>query len=467
MIVEASQRPQVGVPRTADEVTALLSAAGRGSEARLLVGDEVELAVLRAADLAPARYEGEDGIGALLEALQREGGYAAVREAGTLIGLEHDDGHRLSLEPGGQLELSTAPQPGVVALEAAARARLGRLAAVADALGLWLVAGGMVPARQDDVPWMPKGRYRIMRAYFQGLGDAGRLAHHMMRRTLSDQVTIDYRDGDDARDLLRLGYLLAPVTAAVFASTPLDGGEERGLLSFRAEIWRFVDPSRQGEPPGIVEAADPLRAYVEWALDAPMMFRVVDGEYQAMHGASFRRVLEVGAWADGAPLTTADVWVHLNSVFPDVRLKRGLVELRAIDGQAPGDVVGSAALLCGLLYDAEARAAVRDLLGDVDAAAREKARVEVPRRGLGAAYGRRSMLEVARALVDVARAGLARRAAAGLRRPARRTSSRRSSSTPPRAGRTPAEDLLDAWRGPWAGDRRAWASALRVRPASA
>lgn len=466
MIVEASQRLEVGVPRTADEVTALLAAAGRGPEARLLVGDEVELAVLRAADLAPARYEGEGGIGALLEALHREGGYAPVREAGTLIGLEHDDGHRLSLEPGGQLELSTAPQPGVVALEAAARARLGRLAATAEAFGLWLVAGGMVPARQDDVPWMPKGRYRIMRAYFQGLGDAGRLAHHMMRRTLSDQVTIDYRDGDDARDLLRLGYLLAPVTAALFASTPLDGPEEAGLLSFRSEIWRFVDPSRQGEPPGVVEAADPLRAYVEWALDAPMMFRVVDGEYQAMHGASFRRVLEAGAWPDGAPLTTADVWVHLNSVFPDVRLKRGLVELRAIDGQAPGDVVGSAALLCGLLYDADARAAVRDLLGDVDAAAREKARVEVPRRGLGAAYGRRSMLEVARTLVDVARAGLGRRAAAGLEDP-RAPDLLASLERRLRAGRTPAEDLLDAWRGPWAGDRRAWASALRVRPASA
>lgn len=464
MIVEASQRLEVGVPRTADEVTALLAAAGRGPEARLLVGDEVELAVLRAADLLPARYEGE--IGALLDALHRQGGYAPVREAGTLIGLSHDDGHRLSLEPGGQLELSTAPQPGVVALEAAARARLGRLAATAEAFGLWLVAGGMVPARQDDVPWMPKGRYRVMRAYFQGLGDAGRLAHHMMRRTLSDQVTIDYRDGDDARDLLRLGYLLAPVTAAVFASTPLDGGEESGLLSFRAEIWRFVDPSRQGEPPGIVEAADPLRAYVEWALDAPMMFRVVDGEYQAMHGASFRAVLEAGVWPDGPPLTTADVWVHLNSVFPDVRLKRGLVELRAIDGQAPGDVVGSAALLCGLLYDAEARAAVRDLLGDVDAAAREKARVEVPRRGLGAAYGRRSMLEVARALVDVARAGLARRAAAGLEDP-RAPDLLASLEQRLRAGRTPAEDLLDAWRGPWAGDRRAWASALRVRPASA
>lgn len=451
------------VPRTVEDVVALLAASGRGARATLLAGVEVELGVVRARDLAPATYEGPEGIGALLERLRRGGGYEPVREAGTLIGLAHDDGHRLSLEPGGQLELSTAPQPGVVALDRAANARLRRLAAEAETHGLWLLAGGLVPAAQDDMPWMPKGRYKVMRAYFQALGEAGRLAHHMMRRTLSNQVTIDYRDADDARELLRLGYLLAPVAAAIFADSPLDGLAETPLRSLRAEIWRFTDPSRQGEPPGVVEADDPLLAYVEAAVDAPMMFRVIDGEYVAMHGASFRRVLAAGAWPDGAPLTQQDVLVHLNSVFPDVRLKRGLVELRSVDGLPPAEVATAAAFWCGLLYDAEARAAALDLLGGVDAEARAAARVEVPRKALGARYGRRGMAELAIALVEHARAGLARRAAAGLDDP------RAPEVLGPvlrrvRLGRTPADDLLDAWRGPWARDPRALIGALRVAP---
>lgn len=448
-------------PRSAEEVAALLAASGRGAAAARFVGVEIEMAVVRAADLAPAVYEGEDGVGALLERLRRQGGYEPVRELGTLIGLEHEDGHRLSLEPGGQLELSTAPQPGVVALERAAMTRLERLARAAEEQGLWLLAGSMVPAPQRAMSWMPKGRYRAMRAYFQALGEPGRLAHHMMRRTLSNQVTIDYRDADDARELLRLGYLLAPVAAAIFADSPLDGLEETAFLSRRSEIWRYTDPSRQGEPPGVVEARDPLLAYVEAALDAPMMFRVVHGEYVPMHGASFRRVMEAGVWPDGAPVTTQDVLVHLNSVFPDVRLKRGLVELRSVDGLPPAEQATAAAFWCGLLYDAEARAAALDLVGDVDAAARERARAEVPRRALRASYGRHGMQSLAVTLVEHARAGLARRAAAGLDDP------RAPEVLGPvlrrvRLGRTPADDLLDAWRGPWNRDPRALVSALRV-----
>lgn len=448
-------------PRTAEEVAALLAAAGRGPSGAALVGDELELGVVRAADARPATYEGPDGIGALLEALWRSGGYEPVRENGALIGLVHEDGHRLSLEPGGQLELSTAPQRGVVALEAAARGRLGLLSAAAQEHGLWLLAGGMVPAAQEAMPWMPKGRYRIMRAYFQALGESGRLAHHMMQRTLSNQVTIDYRDADDVRDLLRVGLAASPVAAAIFANTPLDGPDEAGLLSLRAEIWRFTDPSRQGEPPGVVEAQDPLLRYVEVALDAPMMFRVHEGDYLPMHGASFRRALADGAWSDGTPVTVDDVWAHLNSVFPDVRLKRGLVELRSVDGQPPAEPATAAAFWVGLLYDADARGAARELLASVDAAARAEARREVPRRALAARYGRHAMLDVAQALLALARDGLARRAAAGLDDP------RAPELLEPvlrrvRAGRTPADDLLDAWRGAWARDPRALAAAQRV-----
>lgn len=449
------------VPRTPEEVATLLAAAGRGRASALLVGDEIELGVVRASDARPATYEGPDGIGALLEDLRRAGGYEPARENGALIGLTHQDGHRLSLEPGGQLELSTAPQRGVVALEAAARAGLARLSAAAQERGLWLLAGGMVPAAQAAMPWMPKGRYRLMRAYFQALGESGRLAHHMMQRTLSNQVTIDYRDADDARDLLRVGLALSPVAAAIFANTPLDGPEEAGLLSLRAEIWRFTDPSRQGEPPGVVEAEDPLLRYVEVALDAPMMFRVQQGEYVAAHGASFRRALTEGAFPDGTPVRLDDVWVHLNSVFPDVRLKRGLVELRAVDGQPPAEQATAAAFWSGLLYDPDARGAARELLAPVDAAARAEARREVPRRALHARYGRRSMLEVALELVTLAREGLARRAAAGLEDP-RAPELLEPVARRVRAGRTPADDLLDAWRGPWARDVRALAAAQRV-----
>lgn len=465
----------VAPPGTAQGVASLVAQHGRGPTARLLVGDELEMGVLRARDLSPVPYEGPDGIGALLERLLRRGG-EPVHDGGHLIGLSAPEGHRLSIEPGGQLELSTSPNADQAGLARELAERTRWIASEADALGLLLVGGGLVPAPQEAMPWMPKGRYRIMRAYFAGLGEGGKLAHHMMQRTLSTQVTLDWRDRRDANELLRLGFLAAPAATAIFANSPLrfttgPGGataRPSGLLSKRAEIWRFTDPARSGELPGVLDAADPLLAYVDAVLDVPMMFRVKDHEYHPQHGASFRRVLEAGRWEDGTPVTTDDLWTHLNGVFPDARLKRGLIELRSTDHQSPQDIMAVPAFWVGLLYDRDARAAALEAVGGTTRAERDAARAVVPRVGLAAPWGRRRLRDVALELVRIARAGLARRTVAGLEgaglegTPAPTLLDRTLARV--EAGRSPAHEVLDAWTTAWNGDLRAFVEANRYRP---
>jgi glutamate--cysteine ligase len=440
-------------------VADLLAIAGRGERH---VGVELETGVLRAEDLQPATYEGTPGIGLLLERFVGEGLFAEpALEHGRIIGLRSPGGESITLEPGGQLELSSRPHLDLLDLDRAVGARVREMVRLAEAEGLLLVGGGLIPSPQEAMPWMPKDRYRIMRAYFETLGEPGRLAHTMMQRTLSVQVSFDYRDGLDAAELLRLSFLAAPVATAIFAASPLDGTEESGFLSFRAEAWRFTDPGRSGEVAPCARERATLRDYVEFALDVPLMFRAWDGQHLPMHGASFRGVLERGSWGDGTPVTLDDLWTQLGSVFTDARLKKGLVELRSTDGPLPGEVSAIPAFWVGLLYDGESRAAVADLLGRTSDEARARAIAEAPRLGLAASYGDRTLLEVARDLARLARQGLERRIDAGLERPEAldllAPIERRLA-----AGRSPAHDLLDAWRGEWGRDRGRLIEALRL-----
>ncbi len=458
-------------PRTTEAVARWLAGAGRGAgPAR--VGLELEVAVLDrgedGASAVPTPHEGPRGIGALLERACADGGWTPGLEAGRVIAATGPAGDTLTLEPGGQLELSTAPAPHVAGLVAQARERMRWLADLAEGLGLSLVGGGLAPWAQADAPWMPKGRYRVMREHFAALGAPARLAHHMMQRTLSAQVTLDYVDEADAAALLRLGVLAAPVATAAFACSPLEaerrGGDgaaaprlaPNGLRSLRAEIWRFTDPARAGEPPGVAEARD-LGPYVAWALEAPLMFRLRGGEHVPLHGAPLRPALEAGRWEDGTPLDLDDVRTALNAVFPDARLKRGLVELRSVDGPRPGDLGEVPAFWVGLAYDPEARRAALDLLARAGAAARAEARARVPREGLAAPWGAGTVLDVARDLADLAHEGLANRVRAGLEEPAAV-----ELLSPLRArlarGQSPADELLATFA---AGGSAAVLSALR------
>jgi glutamate--cysteine ligase len=447
------------VPTSAAGLAELL--AGTAHSGPGLVGLELETAVLRADDLKPAGYAGE--IQAILQRLLDSGAYPTpVREGPNLIALEGERGQTVTLEPGGQLELSTSPCADLLSLKADVERCLGLLTEAAKAEGLLLVGGSLFPAAQEAMPWMPKARYDIMRDYFAGLGEGGSQAPVMMRRTLSVQVSLDFRDGADAAELLRLAFLAAPVVTAVFAASPFDGFAESGFLSTRAEAWRFTDPARAGVVEACAAPGSTLLDYADYALDVPMVFRAQDGVYSPMHGASFRALAERGRWEDGTPLTLADLWVHLGGIFTDARLKKGLVELRSTDGQPPGDVLAIPAFWVGLCYDAESRAAALELLGAAPPEARAKAHADVPRLALDADWGGRRVGEVGSELVALARAGLERRVAAGMEQeaggaaPGRATSAHSSSAWPSAvADPRPLPARPVAWsHGPLAGALR-------------
>jgi glutamate--cysteine ligase len=418
-----------------------------------LLGIELEMGLLRREDLRPPSYEEAGGVGALLQRLIREQDYEPVYEGEHVIALDRADGNAITLEPGGQTEIATKPWTSLVDLDRGMKEKLRPLAEAVAAEGLYLIGGSLALTPQDAAPWMPKARYALMRAHFEALGEAGRLAWVMMQRSLSTQVSLDYADDPDGAELLRLGFLLAPIATAIFANSPFDGWEESGFLSYRAEVWRYTDPARSGDVEACMKPGASLVDWVDYVLDAPPMFRIRGGEYVAPGTGSFREVFSERRWPDGSTLSLQDVWNHANGVFPNARAKRGMVELRSTDGQRFQDLAQIPAFWTGLFYDAESRAAVLDLLGDVSFADHQATQVEVPKKALGARWGERPLAEVAREVVALAKAGLGRfePEAVPLLEPVERRVA---------AGTCPAEELLAAWRGELGGDRRKLAEHL-------
>jgi glutamate--cysteine ligase len=458
------------LPRDAQELAVALARKGRGGKTK--AGIELELGVLRASDLSPVPYGGPDGIGALLERLEQDFPQP-VLEAGQRIALRSPEGGSITIEPGGQCELSGAP--GDTVGEALRRSveEVRAMGRAADELGLILVAGGLQVAAQASIPWMPKARYRVMREWFASLEQAGHLAHHMMQRTLSLQVSLDYQDEADVNELLELAFCAAPAATAIWAASPYswEPGESEAFQSYRAECWRYTDPGRQGLIKSQLGGGS-LLGYAEHVLAAPMMFRILRGgpelEHVAMRGASFAELLARGEWGDGVPVSRADFDDHLGSLFTDARVKAGLIELRSTDGPVPGLAGGEDPLLTamgeipafwvGLAYDLESRAAALTLLRSAAPHEIVAAHAAVPRQGLAAPWGSRRVGDVARELAALAQSGLERLAAAGREEPwvaglldgvlARLDT-----------GRTPADSLREAYE---AGGKPALVELLRL-----
>lgn len=408
------------LPTSAAEVGALLAQKGLPPERARQIGLEVELGLLDG-EGRPVEYP---QVRALLERISSDapGVWSDVFEGEHLVALKGPAGDSVTLEPGGQVELSDGPMPNVSEAARGAAQKLNAMARAADALGLQLVGGGLQPASLEDVNWMPKGRYAIMRAWFASLGHAGHLAHTMMKRTLSVQVSLDYRDAAEAEELLRLAFRAAPAATAIFAASPWHFGASEGeFQSFRGEAWRFTDPSRQGTIPTLLDAQAPqaaLEAYAAHVLASPMMFRVRGDEYLAMEGRSFAEVLAAGEWGPGDPVSEADLWNHNGSVFTDARLKPGLIELRSTDGVVPGEDLARAlaeipAFWVGLSYGPEVRSQALERLCALPHEEFRAAQAAVPRQGLRAPWGSESVGELARDLVDLALGGLERLRAAG------------------------------------------------------
>lgn len=347
-------------------------------------------------------YAGRRGVEGILELLSERCGWEPIRENGHVIALERE-GAAVTLEPGGQLELSGAVHRDLASARAELMVHIRETTAVSDPLEASWVPIGLQPITPiEEIGWVPKGRYRVMAPY---MAERGALAHHMMRGTAGVQVNLDYSDESDAVEKLRTAMGISSVVTAACANSPLYEGRPNGYMSRRAHIWEDTDPSRCGMPEFVFREDLSLRHYLEYALDVPMLFVLRDGRWISMEGMPFRKFLREG-WVGVEP-TYADWVLHLTSIFTEVRLKT-YVEARGADSIPPDMAMAVAALWKGILYEPAARRAAWKLVADHPFPARLEFQREVARRGPAARLGERSAGDLALDLVRIAREGLVR-----------------------------------------------------------
>jgi glutamate--cysteine ligase len=402
MSEDAEERP---IER-ASELVGLFEAAEKPPE-DWRVGTEHEKIGLYSDGYTPVPYEGERGIGALLEAIAREDDWRRVREGDHVIALEKA-GASITLEPGGQLELSGAPLRTIHETCDEFHTHLDLMKRVSEPFGIvWLGLGIHPIASVEEIPVMPKERYRIMRRYLSTRGERGLV---MMFETATVQANFDYSSETDMREKMRTSLSVSPIVSAIYANSSLSKASPNGFVSRRMEAWDDTDPDRTGMLPFVFEPEFGYERYIDWALDIPMFFVIRDDQYLPADGLTFRRFMNDGL--GGQRATIADFERHLTTLFPEVRLKN-IIEVRGADAVPPGLTCSLPALWKGLLYDADARAAASDLVAGGSDAVRQAARMDVAKRGLSAEYAGRSVLDLAKELTVIAHDGLRRIAHAG------------------------------------------------------
>jgi glutamate--cysteine ligase len=352
---------------------------------------------------APLPYDGPRSIRAVLEGLRDRFGWNPVHEGDALIGLSRN-GANISLEPGGQLELSGALLASVHDTAAETARHLAEVRAVAAPMGVRFLSIGAAPEwRHEDMPQMPKGRYRLMTDYMQRVGTHGL---QMMYRTCTVQVNLDYASEADMVQKLRVALALQPVATALFASSPFFEGRPSGHRSWRSRIWRGVDAARAGMLPFVFEDGFGYQRYVDWVLDVPMYFVYRDGRYIDALGQSFRDFLAGRLPALPGERPTLSDWAdHLTTVFPEARLKR-YIEMRGADAGDEAHLAALPAFWVGLMYDQGALDAAWDLVKGFDAETREGLRVAASERALAGEAGGVRLAELARAALALSEAGL-------------------------------------------------------------
>src|SRR5271156_1807968 len=383
--------------------------AGAKPESEFRVGAEHEKIPFYPGDNAPVPYAGPSGIGALLAGMRARLGWQAIEDDGGLIGLyDPAGGGAISLEPGGQFELSGAPQSCVHQIADELAAHLAAVHAVAGALGVGFLSLGMSPKwTLAETPVMPKSRYRIMTSYMPKVGTRGL---DMMYRTATVQANLDFSCEKDMVAKLRVGLALQPVITALFANSPFTDGKLNSFLSARSEIWRHTDTARSGMLPFAFEPGMGFERYVDYALDVPMYFVKRGSVYHDVAGASFRDLLSGRLAALPGERARISDWAnHLATIFPEVRLKRYL-EMRGADVGPPERIVALSALMIGLYYDADALRSAEALIEGWSAEDRQKLRDDAPLLGLAAEIRGRDLRAIALDMLGIARGGLKRRA---------------------------------------------------------
>lgn len=398
MSLDAKQTEQRPIVSKAELVQFLRDAERPHGE--LLLGLEHERLIFPKDGYAPVPYEGASGIGALLEGF-RQFGFTEHREGPGLPVIAMQRGtETLSLEPGGQFELSGSPYRTAREAHDENLRHLAELKQVAADLGLRAVGLGYRPFFElSQMPWMPKSRYTVMR---QSLGRRGSHAHDMMLMTATGQVSLDWRDEADCVRKVAAAVRVSPILVALYANSPLAQGRPSGFMSFRSRVWNDVDPARCGYPEAMLDGSFSYDAYVEWALDAPMLFLRREGRYLDPK-LTFRQYLAQGF--EGARATHSD-WVdHLSTLFPEVRLKK-IVEIRAADANDAEMTGALAALMRGLLYDERARDDATRLLPKLSPNDHRALHRAAQQDGLEAKVGAGTLAHYARELVAIARRGL-------------------------------------------------------------
>jgi glutamate--cysteine ligase len=390
-------------------------AAGEKPKADWRIGTEHEKFVFHTCCLTPVPYGGPDGIRALMEALIQRYGWEPITEGEHIIALKRPEaetrgliGGTISLEPGGQFELSGAPLENLHLTAAETQEHLREVIDVGEDLGIGFLGLGFSPKwTLDETPRMPKERYSVMTRYMPEVGKRGL---DMMYRTATIQVNLDFSDESDMVKKLRVSLALQPIATALFASSPFTEGKPNGYKSLRSEVWRDTDPNRTGMLPFVFEPGMGYERYVDYALDVPMYFVYRDGHYIDVAGASFRSFMAGKLEALPGERPTIDDWSdHLTTLFPEVRLKRFL-EMRGADGGRWRRICALPALWVGLLYDDEALEAAWQFVKSWTAEERQGLRNRVPRDAFDTPFRDTTVEVMALEVLRIARSGLRRRA---------------------------------------------------------
>ncbi len=410
------------------------------------IGIEVEFFGIHQATGQALPYEGAAGIHAALKELVRRFRYEPVLEEGNIIALKRHD-TSVTLEPGGQVELSAPPAWNVFEIERQVENFLSELREIRAAMpGIEWITHGIHPfSRRQDMPWVPKTRYRIMAEHFKTRGTQ---SHDMMQRTATNQVNFDYTDEADALNIMRTVLGLTSIVTALFAHSAFAEGRPSGYICQRLDIWNHTDPDRAGLLVDFTEAGKTFEDYVRYLLDMPMMFLVRKGKWMAVRNRTFRQFIREGY--EGAKATWGDFELHLSGAFPEARLKQ-FIEIRGTDCQRKDLICAVAAFWKGILYDRDTREKAWQLVAEAPREERLRLHQAVPHQGLSAKFCGKPILPVARELVRLSCASLEKQKGASDAADECRFLHKICHDIID-TGKTPAQTLLEKWNGEFGQD---------------
>ena len=370
------------------------------------IGTEHEKFGYNKKDLKPLQYSGACSIESILVGLKETFGWLPIVEDNCLIGLSKG-GANISLEPGGQLELSGAPLDNVHETCMEVANHLAEVKTIADRIEAGFIGLGAAPVwKHSDMPVMPKGRYKLMAPYMEKVGSHGT---QMMFRTCTVQVNLDYSSELDMVKKFRVALALQPIATALFSASPFFEGKETGYSSYRARIWQDTDKDRTGMLPFVFDDGFGFEAWVDYALDVPMYFVNRNGEYLNALGQSFRDFLKgkLPALPNQKPLIS-DWEDHLTTIFPEVRLKKFL-EMRGADAGPWAKICALPAFWVGIIYDKVSLDQAWQLCKNWSSSDRNQLSKGVAKHGLRASIANRKVIEIASDLLKISHEGLIRR----------------------------------------------------------